>query len=139
MKMMVTSMNTPEILQLVLAVIALGFAAGSLLLLRRQRHLITHLERGVNRRDHHLRHLKQELTALLDCSRGLASQVSRQQEQLRRVDHRQQQLELNETGESHVREAITLGRKGATPEELARTCGLSRAEAHLVLRLHGHD
>ncbi|RME32646.1 MAG: DUF2802 domain-containing protein [Gammaproteobacteria bacterium] len=137
--MMAMSMNTSELLPLLAASLCLAAVACALIALRRQRRQIVHLQRAITRREQHLRLLRQEFAALLDCSRGLANQLGHQQLQLRQVNHRQQQLELNEGGEGHVREAVTLVRRGAGVEELVGDCGLSRSEAELVLRLHGRE
>ncbi len=136
---MVMSMNMSELIPLLATTLLLAAVAGGLVALQRQRRQIVHLQRDLSRRDRNLRLLRQEFGALLDCSRGLASQLGHQQQQLKQVNHRQQQLELNEGGEGHVREAITLVRRGAGVEELVGDCGLSRSEAELVLRLHGRQ
>jgi len=79
--------------------------------------------------------LREEVRALLDCSQGLGERVREQQRLLRRLQLRQAQLERDE-GRAPWTAAADLLAAGHGVEVLERRCGLSRAEAELVQRLH---
>ena len=55
----------------------------------------------------------------------------------RRLDERQDRIELSHAGERAYDHAIRLVRNGADAERLVRECGLTPGEARLVLMLHG--
>jgi len=79
--------------------------------------------------------LREELRGLLDCSQGLGERVREQQRLLRRLQLRQAQLERDE-GRAPWNAAADLIAAGHGVDVLERRCGLSRAEAELVQRLH---
>jgi hypothetical protein len=56
-----------------------------------------------------------------------------------RVDRPQQAPQSTATVTPGYQVAIRLARSGASREELISGCGLSRGEAELVHRLHGHS
>ncbi|MCC7410897.1 MAG: DUF2802 domain-containing protein [Gammaproteobacteria bacterium] len=79
--------------------------------------------------------LRRDLDALLVCSRGLGERVHAQQQLLRRLGERQTQLEREDASQSRFGAAATLLQRGAEVDEIIDQCGVSRAEAELVLHL----
>lgn len=94
------------------------------------------LRRRLQAREAGLESLESELRALLTASRGMGQRLQRQQQQLKTLLQRQDQLELQDDGGSQYRTAVGLARQGLPPAELAARCGLTQGEAELIARLH---
>ncbi len=78
--------------------------------------------------------MRNDLAALLRCSRGMGEQLRRQQALVRRLNERQAQVERGD-GSARVQAAETLLRNGADVAEIASRCGMSRGEAELLVHL----
>ncbi len=84
-----------------------------------------------------LRTLSTEIGALCSGASGMSEHLGRVEQQLRRLQERQEQLEMRDPVNREYHQAIKLIRNGAGIEELIEHCGLVRAEAELLMRLHG--
>lgn len=97
--------------------------------------------RGLQRRHEELRRelesTQQDLYALCAGANGVAGHLSRIDQQLRRLYERQDQLELRDVLHREYDHAAKLVRGGADLEKVMAQCNLARAEAELLIRLHG--
>lgn len=100
-------------------------------LARLQQRLQAHVSRG----ERAAAGLRKDLTGLMECNRGVREVIHEHQRHLRQLLARQDNLELHDFGEARYGEAATLIKKGASPEDLIESCGLSRGEADLVVHL----
>lgn len=83
-----------------------------------------------------LERMQTQLRALAAGAAGLAGALAHVEQQLRRMNDRQQALELRSPGEQLYDHALQLIRDGADADELMNRCGLVRDEAELLLRMH---
>lgn len=97
--------------------------------------------RGLQRRHEELRRelesTHQDLYALCAGANGVAGHLSRIDQQLRRLYERQDQLELRDVLHREYDHAARLVRGGADLDKVMSQCNLARAEAELLMRLHG--
>lgn len=115
---------------LLLAVASLG-AVYRLYLLRKE-------DLGVLRRtDDQLAQIEHDLAALCRAAVGEGQRVLTMQQQVEGLAERQAALELGSGGERPYTRASRLAQEGASIDDLIRTCGLTRAEAELLVMLHG--
>jgi hypothetical protein len=115
----------------------LGLAFCLVVLLRQQLRL-SRLQRQLARPQEEGREfaeLKTNVDAMLRCNRGVSDMLREHQRQIRQLQSRQEGLELQDSGLSRYRQAVTLIGKGADQEELISSCGLSRGEAELVAHI----
>lgn len=112
----------------------LGLTLLCLALLLWQSLRLQRLERGFAAREKSLAAVESDLCALLACSRGVGDVLQRQERQIRGLQQRQQQVEVQGPA---FREAATLVEHGASPKELVAACGLSQGEAELIAHLNG--
>jgi len=80
--------------------------------------------------------LDQELAVLLDAGHGMGQQVRGLQDAVKETEQRLLQLEQRDLGALPYNEAVRMVANGADADQLVTQCGLSRAEADLVLLLH---
>jgi len=78
-----------------------------------------------------------DLAALCAAAAGTDRRLAALERAQRRLDERQDRIELSHAGERAYDHAIRLVRNGADTERLVRECGLTPGEARLVLMLHG--
>lgn len=90
-------------------------------------------------RTEELRGLRDDMSALCAGAVGLGERQARLELQLRHLRERQEEFELQEPDSRPYAQAINLVHKGATAEEIVSTCGLTQAEANLIVMLHGMD
>lgn len=97
--------------------------------------------RGLRRRHEELQReltsTQHDLHALCTGANGVAGHLSRVDHQLRRLYERQDQLELRDVLHREYDRAARLVRSGADIEKVMAQCNLLRAEAELLMRLHG--
>ena len=86
-----------------------------------------------------LRRLSSEIGALCAGASGMGQHLSRMERQMRRLHERQDQVEMREPMSREYHQAIKLIRKGKSLDELMEQCGLARAEAELLMRLHREE
>lgn len=79
------------------------------------------------------------LNALASGSAAATIHLGKVEQQFRRLAERQDRLELKDSVTQSYEHAITLVRRGATPEELVLRCGLVRDEAELLARMYQLD
>lgn len=82
---------------------------------------------------------QQQLGALSSGAAAISMHLGRIEQQLRRLAERQDRLDLKDSVTQSYEHAITLVRRGATPEELVLRCGLVRDEAELLVRMYQLD
>lgn len=81
--------------------------------------------------------LENDLGALCTAAAGEGQHVLRLEQQMRGLSERQDALELRTGTEQPYARASQLAQDGASVDELVSSCGLTRAEAELVIMLHG--
>lgn len=81
--------------------------------------------------------LEEEARAMVSGAAGLSDHLAKLQAQLKRVGERQDELEMREPQSQAYEYAITMARRGASREEIIRSCGLVRDEAELLVRMYG--
>lgn len=122
-------MNGIELVAIALAVAALAVA---LLLLRR----VVALERQLAELDGSWRETLTQFRNLTVGSVGQGQHLARMEEDLARLRHQLEKVASQEGGDAAFGQAIRLARRGAEPDQIMETCGLSRMEADLVVLLH---
>ena len=79
--------------------------------------------------------MKANVEAMLRCNRGINDMLHEHQRKLKQLQSRQDGLEMQDSGLSRYRQAVTLIGRGADQDELISACGLSRGEAELVAHI----
>jgi Protein of unknown function (DUF2802) len=79
--------------------------------------------------------LEQQLSALCSASVGAGEHLVRLEQQVQRIVHRQDQLEMRASVERPYSHASELVIRGADINELVETCGLTRGEAELLVMM----
>ncbi|TVP92908.1 MAG: DUF2802 domain-containing protein [Pseudomonadaceae bacterium] len=113
-----------------------GLIAGLVLLgivLRRQLH---RLDAERVRLELRVEQLVRDLGGFRQGTVGMGEELNVLREQLKRLQDRQQQVEQQDPQTLPYNQAARLVGMGASMEDLTQACGLSRAEAELVLKLH---
>lgn len=85
-----------------------------------------------------LKLLKNDIRALLVCSRGVGNKLNSQFTEFRNLIERQDRLELGDSGDPAYRQAMVLLDRGVSEEEMIDTCDLTRAEVELIAQLRGN-
>ncbi|HHH35910.1 MAG TPA: DUF2802 domain-containing protein [Gammaproteobacteria bacterium] len=124
--------SLPVFLSLALAVLTVV----NLALYRRLRRLDACWRAECSRQSERLQGLSEEIGALCSGASGMGEHLSRVEQQVRRLNERQDQLELRDPVNREYHQAVKMIRNGAGLEELMEACGLVRAEAELLMRLH---
>lgn len=84
---------------------------------------------------HRVQALEQELAALCSASVGAGEHVVKLEQQVQRINERQDQLDLRVAGDRPYSQASQLVNKGADIEDLVDSCGLTRGEAELLVMM----
>lgn len=125
--------NAPQLLAGLLVTINLLLC---LLLWRQGRRLRGQAREGAAlRRD--IEAMQRELGALCSGAAGAGSHLSRLDQQILRLVERQDRLELRESVPREYDRAVRLIREGAGVEQVMGQCDVVRAEAELLVRMHG--
>jgi hypothetical protein len=82
-----------------------------------------------------VKQMEQELGALCSASVGAGDHLMRLEQQVRRINERQNVLEMRSVGDRPYAQASELVHKGADIEELMEACGLTRGEAELLVMM----
>jgi hypothetical protein len=82
-----------------------------------------------------VKQMEQELGALCSASVGAGDHLMRLEQQVRRINERQNVLEMRPVGDRPYAQASELVHKGADIDELMETCGLTRGEAELLVMM----
>lgn len=82
-----------------------------------------------------VKQIEQELGALCSASVGAGDHLMRLDQQVRRINERQNILEMRSVGDRPYAQASELVHKGADIEELMEACGLTRGEAELLVMM----
>lgn len=80
--------------------------------------------------------LARDLVGFRQGTIGMGEELNVLRDQLKRLQDRQQQVEQQDSQALPYNQAARLVGMGASMEDLTQACGLSRAEAELVLKLH---
>jgi len=107
-----------------------------LVVVHRQQQALRELRRRLQTQDTSIEGQRQQLEALLSCSRGMGRRVQRHEQRLRHLTHRQDEVQTLGTGDTPYRQAQALLQQGADSEVLVDDCGLTRVEAELMAKLH---
>ncbi len=87
--------------------------------------------------DARLKRLEHEFTELRRGSQALIKLVRDLKEELEQLAQRQQQLEFQDPEAKLYNRAVKLLEQGAGLDEIMEACELPRAEAELLMRIHG--
>jgi hypothetical protein len=82
--------------------------------------------------------LETDLKTLCTSVAGVGQRLGPLEQQLHGIEERQTLIELRDSGERSLTQAIRLANQGADTQAIISTCGLNRGEAELLMRLHGH-
>ena len=96
---------------------------------------LVRMRRELNVQDKLLKDLRNDVAAMLLCARGIGERIQKHQKHLGNIARRQAELEFRGPDESQFRHAKILIQKGATIEELVKTCGISKGEAELLAHM----
>ena len=118
-------------------IIAAVLGAAVLLLVLLQALSVTRLRRTCQVLQRDTTSLQNELGALCTGASGMGAHLSRLDQQLLRLNERQDHLESHDSLHREYDRAVKLVRNGAGAEEVMSQCNLLRTEAELLLRLHG--
>lgn len=121
-------------LVLILGIVAVTMSGTAMLALRRARQAgarCINLELLVGDADQRLGEIEVQISRLSKAGREIGGRVDRLAAEQGRL--------APGTGKSGFGEAIALIEHGASAEQLIDTCGISRAEAHLVETLYGQN
>ncbi|MGD8498099.1 MAG: DUF2802 domain-containing protein [Chromatiales bacterium] len=86
--------------------------------------------------DTQLKDLRSQLVAEIANAAGSGRRQLAVERDIDQLRHRQDQLELRMADAQSYGQAEQLVKRGAGMEELISSCGLSRGEAELVMRMH---
>jgi len=67
---------------------------------------------------------------------GIDQKVNQISNHVHHLDIRQDEIDVREQSDKPIQQAIALIDRGADLDEIINTCGLSRAEADLLVRVH---
>jgi hypothetical protein len=76
---------------------------------------------------------RSETRSLAELASEMAASIAALRE---RLDERMQLAQVNAPGAGGIDLAVRLARQGSSLEEIVKTCGVTRQEAQLLLRLH---
>ena len=123
-------------LSLPLSLLALIMAGLNLALYLRLRRQDARWRAECARQAERVQALSAEIGALCSGASGMGEHLSRVEQHVRRLNERQDQLELRDPVNREYHQAVKMIRNGMGLEELMDSCGLVRAEAELLMRLH---
>ncbi len=119
-------------LAMIVAWVAIGCAA-VLLAIEQRRLSQREREQGAFVED-----LKNDIAGLCAGAVGLGDRLGRVEKLLRDLGERQDRLAANADSDQPYGPAIRMVHGGANVDDLMATCDLTRAEAELLVRLHGY-
>ncbi len=120
-----------------IAVAALLLAAAGLSVGYHLHKVNNRLQKEAANFQHRLNQLENNLGALCTASSGEGEHIVRLEQQMRGLIERQDNLDLRVSSEQPYERATQLAQDGASVDDIVNGCGLSRAEAELVIMLHG--
>src|SRR5690554_5182684 len=126
-------MNTPELVSIVAALLAVAALALAAFALQRARALtqrVVELETSARRS-------AEFMEGFSEGAVGQGELIARVEQDLARLRSRLDQLASTSDGSGAAfNQAIRMARKGCSADEIMETCGLSKIEADLVVLLH---
>lgn len=129
--MFATFINTSVLsLAVLLALASLGAAYRLYLVRQTDQTSLRHLSERIRR-------LEKDMAALCRASAGEGRRVIGIQQQVEGLAKRQDILELSANSERPYSRASRLAQEGASIDDLIEFCGVTRAEAELLVMLHG--
>lgn len=117
-----------------LSLLLVGFCAWLSASLRKQVQLQAERDAA---RDQRLRELGKRLDAYLEGSIRMGEELQELRQQVAPLPDKLSQIEQRDPSSLSFTQAARLVGLGASVEDLTQSCGLSRAEAELVSKLHG--
>ncbi len=84
-----------------------------------------------------LARLEQEFAELRRGSQGMVKLIRELRDEVRNLGQKQEQMEFNDPEARLYNRAVKLLQQGAGLEEIMEACELPRAEAELLMRIHG--
>lgn len=81
--------------------------------------------------------LEEDARVMVGGAAGISDHLAKLQSQFKRIAERQDALDMRDPQSQAYEYAITMARRGASREEIIRSCGLVRDEAELLVRMYG--
>ncbi len=125
-----------EIALVALAVVALVLALSCALLLRRQRQQAKLHQEACSALELRLREVSRRLDAYLTGSIRMGEELHELRRVVAPLPDKLSQMEQRDPSSFSFTQAARLVGMGASVDDLTQSCGLSRAEAELVSKLH---
>lgn len=111
----------------------LALAAGG----RRWRRELQGRDELIADKEARLARLEQEFAELRRGSQGMVKLIRELRDEVRNLGQKQEQMEFNDPEARLYNRALKLLQQGAGLEEIMEACELPRAEAELLMRIHG--
>lgn len=89
--------------------------------------------------DNNLNRLSDSFYGISAGAVGQGEHISKVEKDIDQLRSRLETIAMNEQQSAGHSQAIRMAKRGATSEEIAETCGLTRVEADLVIRLHSAE
>lgn len=124
---------------LVLALALLALLLAAFALWRSYRQPVVAPAVAADADDVRLKRLEHEFTELRRGSQALIKLVRELKEELEQLAQRQQQFEFQDPEAKLYNRAVKLLEQGAGLDEIMEACELPRAEAELLMRIHGRN
>lgn len=83
--------------------------------------------------------LQCEVRALYAGAVGVGERLSRQERKIKRLNERQEQVEIKTNGDRPYDQAIRMVKNGSSLDEIISICNLTRGEAELITMMHQLD
>lgn len=115
----------------IMIISGLALLCSSVLLMRGRRKFIKHVNI--------IRELQHDIRAITAAAIGVGERVLELERRQRRLNERQEQLDIYDPANQPYEQAIRMVKNGADVSELVDVCGISEAEAELVSLMHRLD
>lgn len=103
-----------------------------------QRRLASRQMEQETRLDGRIDKLSHKLTEYQQSNIRMGEELIALRDKLTQLEHKQQRLEQQDVHTMPYNQASRLVNMGASLDDLMQSCGLSRSEAELMLKLHGN-
>lgn len=128
--------ETGALLMLLLGLGLGGLVAALVALFLANRRMARQMQALDERHAQRLQQLKSEVNTFQQGSIRMGEDLVALREQFKRMEDKQQRIEQHDPQSLPYNQAARLVGLGASVEDLTQSCGLSKAEAELVAKLH---
>lgn len=120
-----------------LSVLCIGNGVVIYLLWRKKQHLAVQVDKAAEQQQALQRHLNRRLESYLSTSMRMGEELHELQRHVAPLPEKILRMEQKDPKSLSFIEATRLVGLGATTEDIKKSCGLTHAEAELMLRMHG--